>query len=725
MIILRGHSLSPGAKIRPEAMGLTLEERGGNVAMTLGPEHPDIGIDAWLKDDTEPGKGVIWRVRSQDNNYETGTRTVNLEHMIRTLADRVIPGEITAGDMGGGDVVSARNAAEKVLSYQSDWRLGNFDFGAVAEPFSFNGQTLFAALEIISNACEDAEWRYDFGVYPFRLHIVRRQTGASAEMRPGRNLTTIRKTIDRSGMYTRLYPIGADDLRLPEGYVSANEGIYGVIEKVETDQTIESEEALRSWARNRVRRHAEPKVTVTISGLELSQTTGESLDKLQIGKVCRVPMPEIGTTVTERISRLQWRDKIADPEGVNVTLANVMDDVASILRREAADTAEAGAKGAGRAKKAGEDHAWFVDTTEKVGMVAEAVAGPGASKDWSRVSEIIVDGEGIHQRVTQTEGELVVAETRIDANEKRILLEAKARADDDAQLRSSLTVQADQIRAEVEARQAQGNTLSGQISAQAGKISLVVEEKNGQNVVKAASIVTAINDSGSEILLNADKIKLNGAVTVGSLLGGSSSGQLKVNGSVLAEHYYLGTGAVPTASIEYGMYDLRLTQNGNVYTLQKQIYADSEWRDIGTFSRATSLSGAWSGGTYTATASPQGNTCSTTLQAMEGTGEVTTAGKWVSRDFIIQYGPDGDHLSSTGAQLTASINASDVWEAGRDSVTHSPTISSVWTRSSSPPGSWQQLNSLKTQYEAAKDDGDYFCIEVNCNGATKTYYCAP
>ena len=56
--------------------------------------------------------------------------------------------------------------------------------------------------------------------------------------------------------------------------------------------------------------------------------------------------------------------------------------------------------------------------------------------------------------------------------------------------------------------------------------------------------------------------------------------------------------------------------------------------------------------------------------------------------------------------------------------THSPTIDQVWTSQSIPSGA-TELRSLKTQYENAKDDGDNFCIRVECNGTKKTYYCTP
>ena len=151
-------------------------------------------------------------------------------------------------------------------------------------------------------------------------------------------------------------------------------------------------------------------MTVQIAGLELSAATGEPLDHFQINTKCRVPLPEFNTVITEKVTKLSWSDKMREPEKVTITLANLLEDVASIVN-SANNSAGRGARAG--AKQAEEDHAWFVDTTDHVAMVAEAVAGEGASKDWSRVSSIVVDGEGIHQRVTKTEDRVTTAETKI------------------------------------------------------------------------------------------------------------------------------------------------------------------------------------------------------------------------------------------------------------------------------------------------------------------------
>ncbi len=59
-----------------------------------------------------------------------------------------------------------------------------------------------------------------------------------------------------------------------------------------------------------------------------------------------------------------------------------------------------------------------------------------------------------------------------------------------------------------------------EINIQSDKIALVVEETEAGNVIKAASIVTAINEDGSSIKLEADKIDLDGYVTISNLRDG-------------------------------------------------------------------------------------------------------------------------------------------------------------------------------------------------------------
>ena len=410
--------MTPSKRFTPESQKLDIIQRGSTSTISM-PADGDVQLemDDWVLDDREPCSGIVWRVRTPDTTYNTDTVAVLLEHAIMTLQDISLFGEIKTQDISGGDTCTAQEAAEYVLGYQSIWTLGDFEFTKTG-PYHFNGENIFEALEQISASLEDAVWEYDMSSLPFTLHIRQRDAEFSCEMRAGRNLSTLRRSVDRSRMYTRLYPIGKNNLHLTEQYVSRNENLYGRKDKIETDQTKETEDELRAWALSLIARHSDPTVTVSVSGLEMSEATGEPLDKLVINRLCRIPLPRYRTVITEPITKLSWKDKIAEPENVTLTMSSEVPDIATIMKAQ-----DSAGRRAGRAaaKDKAEDHAWFVDTESHVGMVAEAIIGrtPGGP-DWSRVSEIIVDGSGIHQRVVRAEGSYVTMSGRIDANEESL-----------------------------------------------------------------------------------------------------------------------------------------------------------------------------------------------------------------------------------------------------------------------------------------------------------------
>ena len=474
MTMLIGHSLNEGSRFQPYSMALNLEEKESNATINVGPEAPEIKVGDWIRDLEEPGAGIIWIVKSVTTNVEKNTRTIALEHVIQTLRDVILFGEHTAEDISGRTTCTARQAAEYALQTQSIWQLGAMEETST-QAYSFNGDSIYEALDTICGTLEDVQWEYDLTSMPFTLHIRKQPTDETSEMRMSRNISTMKVTVDKTRMYTRHYPIGEDDLHLTELYTSKNESIWGRVDKVETDQTISSEAELRAWSQRRLNRHCDPLITVTVDGMELSGSTGESLDQIMVGRKCRVPLPEYGTTVSERIIKVSWRDKIADPERITVTMANDVEDVATIINRQNSSTASASKSSRAGAKKAGEDHAWFVDTTEHVGMVAEAVAGEGAATDWSRVAQVMVDGKGVHQRVTQTENDIVTHEARIEVTEQSIQQEVTARGQQGERLHSEIMQTATQIYQYVEN---EADDMRSEIRQTASRITLAVEKKS-------------------------------------------------------------------------------------------------------------------------------------------------------------------------------------------------------------------------------------------------------
>ena len=672
MILLRGHSLEKKAWFRPEAMGLNLEERNSTATVTLGPEAPEITVNDWLRDDTEPGKGIVWRVKTVSESVETRTRTVNLEHVVQSLKDLVLFGEHGPAAITGDKKATkctAAQAARYALQGQNEWKLGDLEENP-ENPYSFNGENLLSCLETITASIPDMQWEYDLSSMPFTLHIRKQPTGFQSEMRMSRNITTLRRQIDRSRMYTRIYPIGKNNIHVDGDYLSKNDGIYGIICKVETDQSQDTKAKLKAWAQERLNRHCEPLVTDTITGLDLSRATGEALDAITVGRRCRVPLPEYGTSLTERVVKLSWSDKVKEPEKVTVTLANQLEDVASIIN---SIQKASGGGGKAAAKAAEEDHAWFVDTTDHVGMVAEAVAGPGADKDWSRVSEIIADGVGLHGRVTKAEGDLITAETRIEANEDAIRLEAEKRISEDA-------------------------SLLGKLQVESNKVGMVVGTKNGQNFIKAAEICVAINEDGSsQAVIEADKIHLLGEtiakkITADYILTHIANATYvnvkRLNANVIT----ITPNGGSAVGVQTAYYKSKLTQTGNTYKLELEKFNGQ--KDEYSFSRATTLSGSWSGGKYTVEASPQGNSLSTFV---EGGTESWSGGVGT---IPIRYTNNGSSYYPTGAYAYAHVNTGDIGATRGNRQTTQPSADAVLT--------------------TVVANG-YYVITVNVHGQSKTF----
>lgn len=326
--------------------------------------------------------------------------------------------------------------------------------------------------------------------------------------------------------------------------------------------------------------------------------------------------------------------------------------------------------------------------------------------------------------------------TRIDQTKEQVAIIAQKQESDSVSL-ARLTVTSTEISANVTSLQANQVVMSGQISVQAGQIGLVVEKRQGEDVIKSASIVTAINDSGSSVIIDADHIDLNGYVKatdltanfiaskvadvgtlmVQNIMSSSASGTATFYG-VYGTHFYIKTNASPAQwrNLEDVVYDLKIvppSSGSNTYTLQKKtIYPDASWVTIGTFSRATSLSGAWSGSPakYIVTASPQGTTLTYdppmrlngTAQASNFSAEITesTGGSTVARKSI--YG----HMSLTtnGASSyvdvipgssgsgtpVARLSVGSLYMAGRDYEIANHSVQ-LYPGGSSDMGTSQQL----------------------------------
>lgn len=268
---------------------------------------------------------------------------------------------------------------------------------------------------------------------------------------------------------------------------------------------------------------------------------------------------------------------------------------------------------------------------------------------------------GLYSRIEQTaeywRASLTDAENGLES-----LVEQTA-----AYWRSTLTDTENRLQTSIE------QTASGWRVALSGVMS------NGK--VTAASIATAINNQGQAgVGISGDWIKLDGDTTLTGALNirdgalhvqktayfgndvyitGGNSLILQTSGTP-ATNYNL-TPAIMASMI------VKAAVSGNV--LKLWTYGEDQSSDPAlTFSKATSLSGAWSGRNYTVTAKQGTTTVGTktgiVYDGLVPTGNVSKSGKNVSRSFIV-YSDDGEgNADAIIMTQTATISASGVYNDG-------------------------------------------------------------
>ena len=692
MILLSGHSLTPARKVPVESMSLTLKERESTASLTPA-DMEGIGISSWLRDETDPGAGIVWRVKSIRTVFATRTPTVELEHVINTLRDRLLFGEIKPGTITGNSkstTCTAEQAVRYILRQQSDWVLGSFSYGNVANPYKFDGDSLFDALETVTNSLSNAMWTYDMSVYPFRLNIVQKPTAVESEMRAGRNIRTITRTVDKSGMYTRFYPIGANDKKIAGGYVEKNTDAYGVVSHVETDQTLGTEGELRAWANERLNLHAEPTVTIEVEGFELAAATGESLDRLTLMRICRMPLPEFGTTIQERIVALNYPDKTRQPESVKVTLTNNRQDITKIL----ADAMKKGGRSArASSRKDAEDLAWFEDTNDHVAMCAKGIIGTDAAgnPNWVRLSEIVVDGTGIHQQVQSVQKDVVIANTKIDQNEYAIQMEANKRIDAD-------------------------KTMQGRLDVTSNRVGMVVGTKDGKDFIKAAEICVAINDDGSSsAIIDANKVYIgnqksttviNGKCSLSDVTAQYISAQiatlssLTVSGANVIGDIYLRNAGGNQQNVNGAIWDLNLKNNNN--------------GDVGTFNTAGAVTlndPVW---TTPASTSPGSNSNTVTVSTSGRSPQLSkTVQVTLVRSDAWSSGTRTVYITHTDSDPSRRVAKIDV------TIPNPTNLSGITTYGNSPPSGAYSFGTLSKSGLTA---GKYMSMTCRFGGKTFTFY---
>ena len=427
-----------------------------------------------------------------------------------------------------------------------------------------------------------------------------------------------------------------------------------------------------------------PKISISGTVRDLKRM-GYADIPLRLHDMAVIELEPVGLLFYKQVTRLTV--DLLDPSKNTPEIGDYIPNIIYI-NRETESFATGGSKGSGKNKNRtkidlinSEFRTDIYDNGRQVGMLAVQVDEHGNILNQAGME---IDPEtGV---LIYAEGKDNMIGSMFHVQKNMIESEVHNREQEGAELSSRITQTANAISLEVSERKSADAGLSGRITVEASKITQIVEAVGEDGQVTAASIVLAINDAGeSEAHIDANKVYIGddksttviagkcelsdvtaqyiaGKIATLSVLNVaaiSATGNISTsNGYIMAPYYYMGVSgnAVNMASAVRLM---QIVQSGNTYTLQKQDFDDDDWVDVGSFSRATTLTGAWSGGRFTASASPQGNSFWTEL--VQGTasrdgGTITIPVEAIDQD-------SGGTQYSTGRNVYVTLNTMTITRA--------------------------------------------------------------
>ena len=604
---------------------------------------------------TPLGSAGVFRVRSPEDAYGDDMTSANLEHAITEVGDYLVCTEIS-------EMMAATTAMQTVFGHYrgSRWQLGSVSAlgsGNVAVQCNYD-RVLDAMLSILKQK-PSCMMTFDFSTSPWTVGFANKGTSVSAEGRLSRNVRSAKIITDDTELCTRIYfTIPSTDeegepISVWTSIDADTKSTYGIVERELQGGFDYTESEARTAANEYLRQHKHPRVTIEIDAEELSSITGETFDKFTIGKLMRLALPDYNTTVTENITGLSWQDVFNAPNDLIVRLGDEEDTMVNFLHdvdtNGGTDGGNGGGGGGGRKKK---DDEWKEYRTR-------------FEKDDYHLALV-------SERVDRSDNILQAAGLDINSQTGVIIYH------DDVEngVASRLTTNANAITAETTARVNADISTNGRLDVEAGKVAMVVGTNAYGNYIKAAEIAVSINESTGEgeAKIDADHVYIGNSKSSTVIAGKCSlsdvtasyissqllnAGHITVNGMTVVGDLYVSTGQ-HSQNVTAAIWDLNIAQSGNTYTLQRKRMSDGSWVDVGTFSRATTLSGAWSGGTLTVSASPQGESF---------TADLFTGGHWgyaPGETWTTYYGNvsakhnGGSTSYSTGESYT--VNALDIFQ---------------------------------------------------------------
>lgn len=330
-VLLQKGSLTAVRALHPSRLSMTLKLTPPSLANMSLPSNEAglVSIGDWVNLFSASGSAGVFIVVNKKLTAE-GNADITLNDATRLLTDSLIFSEWN----GKQQTKTPRDTLKAVLEYQptAHFVYGGCAYGSdCSQPWTFEKQTVLAAINDILSCLEDSQLSVDYSAYPFKLSIIKTPTEASFECRMNRGMVDVNVTEDRSQMITRLYPIGSGDLHIDGDYVERNTSKYGIIEQTKTNSSIKDKAQLRAWAQTELKKYAKPVLTCEVTGKRLKELTGSDWDDPQVGAMCRIHFD--GNSYEERIEQVNYSDLIGSPDVYKLTIGHAPITLSSIVKK--------------------------------------------------------------------------------------------------------------------------------------------------------------------------------------------------------------------------------------------------------------------------------------------------------------------------------------------------------------------------------------------------------
>ena len=466
--------------------------------------------------DTGDGSPAVYRVQEAEET-EPGRVTLYMQHALCTLADAIMPGKSTKQG-------SASELLAELLGAQTEvwWALGTVE---VPEDRVLKWECDYT--NVLQGLCDLLDelsgyaLGFDMTSKPFTLSVLALSDEDGCECRLNRNIQSLTVTEDRSELCTRLYPtnggapIDADTI-----------GEYGVISRSLSVEKGLTAEEIQAEAQRMFEAHKHPAVTVTIDAHDLSAITGEAMDALVPGRVCRVCMPDRGRTIRQRIISRAYADLLGEPGRVTLTLATEGSSAVGQLAGLVVDTTvqrrlvERGIEGLDELTIATNENLNLVSeninvlgkrvnvNAEQISLKASKEIVDGLVEDYANIdigvdhilTQIYQNGE-VMSEINQTVDGIDAWSKDTEGNLSELLVTAngiKAQVADVEGNVGKLQLASDEFRVTL----SNGDTVLSEIEQLQDQINLKVDDANG-NIgklsIKADSITQKIESAGNQI----------------------------------------------------------------------------------------------------------------------------------------------------------------------------------------------------------------------------------